>query len=463
MVFNHDNIVKKFGKFSFSGCVTAKSNAYLNKPIIREFWNRFSFGLSQIKYDCADELVFTVGKAEILPVDGCSYAINVTESGVSISATTEKNLLYGFMTLIDMISAVDDGKAVYVNCCEIREMPLINKRMVHFCVFHNTQLWQIERFIRFCGALKYTHIVLEFWGMFKYDCLKELSWQEGYTKEQLQPLIKLANDLGIEIVPMLNHWGHASAGRVRFGKHVVLNQNPSLQYLFNDTGWCWDYKNPKTLELLKRMREEMIDLCGNGEYFHIGCDEAYGFNFSLDNITEICAYINKTADNLGKLGRKTIVWGDMFLSKRAEYSSDNQYTTNCPFVECEQFIQRALDKSIIIADWQYDVKKAPVETAVTLKNAGFEVMLCSWDATGRRQSVGPCCQTVIDNNLYGVMHTTWDTLSVYGMESVVEAAARCWSNESFSDGTLIAAAVLRKAYEADTYEKSGWKFDEVEV
>ncbi len=69
----------------------------------------------------------------------------------------------------------------------------------------------------------------------------------------------MANELGIEIIPMFNHLGHASASRVMHGKHVVLDQNPKLQPLFSEDGWSWNLDNQNTVKLLRNIREELID------------------------------------------------------------------------------------------------------------------------------------------------------------------------------------------------------------
>ncbi len=457
MIFEHSEIIKKQGKLYLRNELSAKCHNALDNDIIKEFWYSHTYNLSQIKLNLADDLSFVIGDAEKLKLDGKAYSINVTQSGIAIVGKDKRSLIDGFMTLLDLIEITDDGENATIDCFELKESPIIERRMIHFCIFHSTSLFEFERFVRLCGALKYTHIILEFWGMYKYDCLKELSWKEAYSKEQIGPIIKMANDLGIEVVPMLNHWGHAAASREMYGKHVVLNQNLKLQYLFSPDGWCWNYKNPKVIELLSEMRKELIELCGKGEYFHIGCDEARGFDFSDDSINSICGFINSTAEDLKIDGKRTMVWGDMFITKEG-YDKSKKYITNCPNKEREQFIHKALNKEIIMADWQYDVKSTPVETALTLKNAGFDTILCPFDYVG---AITACCDTIADYSLYGLIHTTWHTLDT-GMPCVSIAATRCWDknsetpcgNDNIRQKT---AAVLRKVYFADSYLKSGWK------
>lgn len=459
MIFSPKDLVKKEGSFSFVGSVNATSNACIDKNVISELWHGFTFHFSTLKVTRTDGFVFSMGTARPLSLDGSSYAINVENDGVYITAKGEKDLITGFMTLIDRIYAEDeDGKTVLkIDCCEIKETPMIQNRMVHFCVFPETQLWELERFVRLCASLRYTHVIVEFWGMLKYDCMKELSWSFGFTKEQIRPIINTAKDLGLEIIPMFNHWGHASASRVMHGKHVVLDQNPSLQTYFSEDGWCWDIKNPKVRALLAEIRGELVELFGDSEYFHIGCDEAYNYDLSAkEGMDAIAGYINGIAEDMKKSGKRVIVWGDMFLYKHASYAQNEKYYCHAPSAKCEEYMLKALDRSVIIADWQYYLKHAPWETSLVFKKHGFDTLVCPWDQSA--QNVDTSLATVKENDLFGIIHTTWHTLS-QGMPFVMRAAIGCFeetAGRKSRDGALMAAH-LRKVYwvEGD-YEKAGW-------
>ena len=371
------------------------------------------------------------------------------------------------MTLLDRFQALGDDKtaSVTIDCCQLIDRPSIQNRMVHYCIFPETELWDIQRFVRFCGALKYTHIVLEFWGMLKYDCLKELSWEHAFTKEQIRPIVREATDLGIEIIPMFNHWGHSSAGRVMHGKHVVLDQNPALQTYFSEDGWCWDIRKPKVKELLSQIRAELVELCGNGKYFHIGCDEAFNFDLTKKESMEmICDYINEISRELEQQGRETIIWGDMFLYYHKYYNPNNRYTCNAPLPECEKFMLDRLSKKIIIADWQYEAKEAPVETALVFKKAGFNCVLCPWDKG--MAEVESCITTAKEEKFMGILHTTWHTLSS-GMGYVLLAAVQGFENcrvLSKPSVRTYPAALMRKVMPINgEYKKAGWAKLEIDV
>jgi len=464
MIFHSQNTVKKQGSFTFFGNVNAISHPCLNKVIIKDFWHNFTFQSSTLRVSESDEFIFLIGNVKPLPLDGSDYSINVEPGGICICAENEKNLLYGFMTLLDRFRAIDgyEGLTVEVECCQINGKPTVKNRMVHFCIFPDTEFWELKRFVRFCGALKYTHIVLEFWGMLQYDCMKELSWSHGFTKEQIKPIIKEAHNLGLEIIPMFNHWGHASACRVMHGKHVVLDQNPTLQTYFSDDGWCWDISKPKVRELLRKIRDELCELCGSGDYFHIGCDEAYGFGFTKEEMDTICDYINGIADEMRSQNRRVIVWGDMFLYRHSHYNPENKYACNAPTAEAEAYMLDRLSKELVIADWQYNASQAPVETAEVFTRAGFDCLLCPWDR-GVPQ-MNSMIFTVSEQSLMGFMHTTWHTLAS-GMLYVALAAVEGFDGIgacTMRDARVNSAAILRKVMPINgDYAKAGWSRREI--
>lgn len=455
MIFHPRNLIKTTGQFLFSGKINAIAHPCLNKNIIKEFWHNFTFQSSTLNVCESNEFIFSIGNAKALLVNDCDYTVNVEKNGVCICAKNEKNLIYGFMTLIDCFQAIDHNESltIKVECCEIKDKPMIENRMAHFCVFPETELWELQRFVRFCGALKYTHVVIEFWGMLKYDCMKELSWAHAYTKEQIKPIIQEANDLGLQVIPMFNHWGHASASRGMHGKHVVLDQNPSLQTYFSENGWCWDIRKPKVKKLLRQIREELIALCGNGNYFHIGCDEAYGFGFAKEDMDMICDFINEIVEEMRLKNRKLIVWGDMFLYYHAHYNSNNQYTCNAPTAEVEQYVLNRLHKDLIIADWQYDAMQAPVETVKVFTQAGFNCLLCPWDRGNRQMQA--VISTVKEQSLAGFLHTTWHTLS-QGMPFVALAGVGGFENIGNNDATHTATLFRKVMPVCGDYKKAGW-------
>ena len=463
-MFYPENMTLTGGSFVFSGAVTAAAPACLDNESIRMFWQGFTRRCSALQVQVTDGFCFRIGEAEALPADPGSCSIHVTETGLCIAAENEKNLLMGFMTLLDRIETVDDengATVLSIPCCRLFETPGVGLRMVHFCVFPETTLWQLQKFLRFCAALRYSHVVVEFWGMYRFTCMKELGWPQAFTKEQLTPVFAEARELGLELVPMFNHWGHASGSRGIHGKHVVLDQNPALETYFCANGWCWDIRKPKVRALMRQVRRELCEVCGAGSYFHIGCDEADGFDLETeDGMNAVCDYLNEIADDLETQGRRAIAWGDMFLYRHAHYDARNVYTANAPAPRTEEYMLNRLSRRIVIADWQYDANYAPVETAAVFTRAGFDCMLCPWDRS--IENTRACLATAKQDKLFGLIHTTWHTLSSR-MAWVAAAATGCFEKDTALRHTAT-AAILRKAdFVNGDYEKAGWATEQINV
>ena len=457
MIFHPKHTTITDGVFRFGGDLTAVAHPCLNKAALLKFWKNFTFGFSTLTVTETEGYRFTLGKAESLPLDGNAYSIRITREGVCISADGRQNLIHGLMTLLDRIRVAEEEDGfLELDCCEIRDLPSVGTRMVHFCIFPETELWELERFIRLCAALKYTHIVLEFWGMVKYDCMEELAWPHAYTKEELSPIMAEARDLGLEIIPMFNHWGHATASRVMHGKHVVLDQNPAKQSYFTEDGWCWDIRKPKVRELMRKIRAELTELCGEGKFFHVGCDEAYNFDLNpVENRDAICDYLNEISAEMTARGRRIILWGDMFLYRHPHYTRG--YTCLSPSAEAEAYMLDRLSKDVVIADWQYFPGRGAVETSEVFVRAGFDTLICPFDC-GMEHTEG-CLETAKQEGMMGLLHTTWNTLSK-GTPFVLMSAMGCYDGDFPKDHTMCmtyTAAVLRKASPVEgDYRRAGW-------
>ena len=470
MFFDVQNLKKLTGRYPVEGKIRAVAHASLCKPVFAEYWNNFSYGLSEIELLPTDSFTFCIGQAPVLPLDGESYRVSITESGVSLAACSEKSLICGFMTLIDrlLMERVNGESRLFLDACTYGETASIARRMAHFCVFPETELWEIRRFVRLCAFLRYTHLVIEFWGTFRYECLDALSWERAFSADDLREIFAEAQDLGLELVPMFNHYGHASSGRVMHGKHVVLDRSPQYAYLFDETGWAWNIGLSETIDLQKKMRQELTELCGAGSFFHIGCDEIYGFDYSERAMEEICTHINAVAQSLAESGRKPILWADMFLPRTLKNQTGNTYTAACPSENASSFMLSKLDKNVLLADWQYDACRFPVETSLYLKEKGFSVLLCPWDRGMNRTNA--CLETAKIHGLDGILHTTWHTLSS-GMPYVAKTARGCFlpagAKDMRDENQALhfnkTAEILRKVYPCGgDYRKSGWSKKEIE-
>lgn len=421
-----------------------------DNPVIEELLQNYAYGT---KWNIIRNLnnCITIGNYKKTDRGKSEYVINVTDDGVYVEGCDYSSTMRGFLTFLEKIKYSANGEYFYIENCYITENPLIDFRCVHLCIFPETKLDFLKKCVRSCAIAKYTHIILEFWGMLKFDCMIELSWPFAYSKEEIKNIVSEANALGVEIIPMFNHLGHASSCREINGKHVVLDQNPRYEYMFNSYGWIWNYKINDVYELLNKIRDELIEVCGEGSYFHIGCDEAYSIGSNEIEAVKMAEYINRVSNDLQSKGRRAIMWHDMLLSQE---EFEGYYATSSSKIS--DILIQNIDKNIIIADWQYSCHGRTWETSQKFKENGFDVVCCPWD---NKQNIIEAVDTVTTNKLYGIIHTTWHTL-FRGFREMIYAGVVSYNTikDSLDDiHRFYCASVARKALPAyGEYEKCGW-------
>lgn len=431
--------------------VTATACGKMDNKTIQKLWNGFTLTMGTLEITPCEDFVFRVGETALpaLPADS-EYALRVDENGIAIAARDYGGLVRGFMTLLMRIEY--QNKRFFIRPVETQSQYTVQNRMIHICVFPENDLYFIKKLIRLSALCQYTHIVIEFWGMLQYDCLKELAWPHAFTKAQAKELIAECRELGITPIPMFNMFGHATASRVRYGKHVVLDQNPTLQHLFTPDGWAWDVTSEEVYKLLRQVRQELYALFGDTEYFHIGCDEAYYYMHCDELRKQVPDFLRRLTLDVVKEGRRPMLWMDMILEKEAYPSGYYAFAKTGE----GQVLLDALAKESVMVDWQYNVNQAPVASSVYLKDKGHDLIVAPWLTSANYIA---CVDTVKEHNLYGVMLTTWHTLQEY-MSGILGCAKKCgaqtfaWSVDRNSEET--ASLLRRVSFEGNTYEDCGW-------
>lgn len=475
------SVAAKAGEFHFGAEATLRVNApLLTEGMIEEYkglWNRYGMrknALRVVRDERLQENCAVLCAAEHdCPALGAGdeYALTVTEKGAFVRGESAVGLLHGLFTLVQLVVpvALDDRPDYALPAVEIHDHPAIaGMRAIHLCVFPETTLILLEKAIRLAGMMKFTHVVLEFWGTMRYDALPELAWpKHAYSKEQIRPLVRLIQDLGMEVIPMLNHLGHAAQCRSCYGKHVVLDQNPGRALLFEPDGWTWCISNPETRRVLRALRQELIELCGSGKYFHLGCDESYSYATcplcsGKDTRKLLADYLNELTGELAAQGRRPIIWGDQLLDTTV-WKHPN-IATSRPDQRTHEALP-LLDRRIVIADWQYSLtEEEKIRSAELFREKGFDVVLCPWDGGGAKNTV--CLAKAVDRqHLSGLMVTTWHHLPTMMMHFPDHLSA-AWNGADYAPDPHVpftSSVLIRKLMpKPSRFEDSGfysWEVD----
>lgn len=356
------------------------------------------------------------------------YELEVSAKEIKISYSEPEGLIHAFSTVLLLIEPYSrKNDSFSIRCRRIWDSPAMSFRCMHFVIFPEVNLSLVRRAIRLCGILKCSHVILEFWGMMMFDFMKELAWENAYTKDEIRELLRDGRAFGMEFIPMMNQLGHASYARFKSGKHVVLDQAPEYEELFEEGGWTWKVSSPEALELLSKARDELYELFG-GEYFHCGADEAYNRDDRNDPTApevneEFISYINYLIDDVRKHGKKPIIWADMFLNdKDFPYPCASQYVRYC--TNCESNLAR-LDRDAILADWEYELKEDDTRTVdYFLKYRDpAKLLLATFD---RYDNIRGRAKLVTERGLLGMIGTTWHRLNTKFIQTVFYTPCVMW-------------------------------------
>ena len=444
--------------------------------IMKDLWRQFTLGAVELSVSTDLALAgagFVLSSSAQAPEQlpdlkqDAAYALRASPAGIAARGADLAGVRYAWFTLLQLLQpehATDGTLSFTLPHVTIQDGPALKFRGVHLCVFPETTPLMLEKAIRLAGFLKFTHVVIEFWGMLRLEAQKELSWPEAWSKTEARGLLEIARGMGLEVVPMFNCWGHAPASRLKCGRHVVLDQNPALAPLFEPDGWTWCLSSSRTQGLLRQVCRELIEFAGPGEFFHIGCDEAYSHATcdrcrQHDPVRLFADHINDLAVHLERLGRRPIMWGDTLLESGkwpAGFVANGSAA-----LPTHQALDR-LSRRIVIADWHYDVNSGNVATLAHFRERGFATLACPWDSAA---NIVTLAKGAAAHGALGMLATTWHHLSDY-IPQLAFTANAAWSRDAAAlrlrqcSGThlsLASASLLRKLVPAQGhFDRAGW-------
>ena len=447
---------------------------YTNKKqlaLFREFFKNATAGtgklqviLAQFEEPCA---FFTTSNAPVSidkrdDIADAEYKMIIKAGCAKLIFKDTAGLNHAFFTLLKVLEIrnADKGKERFtLPIGEIVDAPKLSFRGLHLCVFPETLFYKMRKMIRLAAFLGYSHIIMEFWGMYPYRSEKSLGRKKSFSRQQISTIVQEGRALGVEMVPMLNIYGHAAQNRVAHGKHTVLEQNPRMAPYFEMNGWNWNLLNPNVSKLQKQMIDELLELFYDCKYFHIGCDEAYDYGsdrqyLGNDKTQVLIDHINDISGYLQDKGRTTLMWGDMLLC-------DEKFAGCEQWGESKEICQRiiaGLDKRIILVDWQYTMQNEDLPTAKFLSEQGFKVICAPWE---NRTTAKIIIKNIEQHNYYGLLQTTWHTL-FSNIDLLPVGAILSWcGNQNLSEylrwGKMqtVSARYLRCVMRSKRYEEEG--------
>lgn len=357
------------------------------------------------------------------------YVLRVEPTEAMILARSPRGLVYGCQTLLQLVEPDPATGGRRLHGARIVDYPQLGFRAVHICIFPNTELAAVRQMILLASRFKYNAVVIEPWSSLKSRKQPETAYAHAYEPAQIRPLVELGHALGMEMIPMLNSWGHASGMRSRSSEHVVLDRYPQHKDLYEADGWSFCLSNPAIYDQLFDRYDELLELFAPVRYFHLGLDEAWGHLGQqtseqlrgTDPLKLIRDHLAKLHDYFARRDIRVLVWHDMFLERDHPRLGRQSPANSFPPFNTHLALP-TLPRDVIIAAWNYSATNEwPVPKY--FHDQGFPVVVCPWKT--KRNTIA-LLDVAKKHDLLGHIATTWDSLDVC-QPSVAEAGVLAWT------------------------------------
>ena len=366
-------------------------------------------------------------KVECVPQKADAYRITATKGALAIEAADiggARNAMRTLRQLAEPVRGTREVKGYFVPALVIDDAPAMAFRGFHICWFPENTPVQIERFIRLAAYYKMNRVVLESWGTFVSEKHPELNMPGGsMTVREIKRLVKIADSIGVTLIPQFNLFGHASGARSCSHKHTILDFHPELQPLFEPMGWTWCLSNPETAKLIEERVIEMHEAFGRPSYFHAGCDEAEDMGTCAacrrtDYAGVVQKYLTRIHDVLAARKCRMMIWHDMFLQAgdprwKGFYANGSKQA---------EVMLDGLPRDMVICDWYYGApnKENAWPTLTYFKEKGFPVLACPWENPEGYRGLSKAVQS---EKLEGMLCTAWHHLYGSSMMAIYFRAA----------------------------------------
>lgn len=310
----------------------------------------------------------------------------------------------------------------------------------------------IKEFIDFIAENGYNTLVLYLEGRIRTEIFPFPTREESYSPEEMKDVVAYAAGKNIDIIPVVSTLGHAEL----FLKHRKMQDFAELRNgasgRFGGSA-LRDFcpSQPGTLEFFEAYLKEICDIFPS-KYFHIGGDETWDMAicdlcYSRANTEGLSgiysSYINECHKIVsGKLGRRMIIWDDMF-----EYFPDA--------LDC-------MPRDIIMCCWQYGTSRdLPVGHFL---NRTRHDWLAEYEKRGFEYIIAPADYSIENISLltrYGARHkplggllTTWEKSDAFVYQSLpdIAFAGRLWKGGRLDSDKAIVKSLVKDIFKTDSAE-----------
>ncbi|MGH9327483.1 MAG: glycoside hydrolase family 20 zincin-like fold domain-containing protein [Terriglobia bacterium] len=247
-------------------------------------------------------------------VEQQSYRLELSGSGIRITANADPGLLYGVDTLVQLVKP-EEQHWVLPNAT-ITDWPDLELRNIYWDDNHHLdRLDVLKKALRQAAFYKINGVIIKLNSHFQFASAPAIVGPYALSPEQLQELTDYGLKYHVQLIPYLDGPGHIS----------FILKHPEYQSLreFPDSNYELCSTNPGTYKLLEGMYTDLLNANKGVKYFQISEDEPYYVGLADNSQCDearltkqlgtrgkvLARFMTKTSTYLHDRGRTVIFWG----------------------------------------------------------------------------------------------------------------------------------------------------------
>ena len=383
------------------------------------------------------------------------YALEIDRDLIRITGKDRAGLLYGFMTLHQLMEDAMDQE-VPLPRCRITDYPLLSYRAIHLDMKHHLEKREYYyRLMDLLARYKINAVIAEMEDKLAYEREPLVGSRDALSLEEWKQLSEYARERNIEISPLIQGLGHAS----------FILKHDAYRSLRDDllSDWAFNPLDPGTYDVQFNLYRDALEATPYGRYLHVGGDEVHttGRGSGLSPLELQMEWLNRVCEFADEHGRTPIFWDDMPLKHAEVYrpmfdprlskeTVDSIWEEQAPVLEA--FLDR-FPRNCIYMRWNYsDPEAYGNEKAMAwFRENGFRVMGATAGQTrwvlmpqeeSNMENIHTFAKSSITGGMNGLLLTLWDDDSPHFelyIRGIVAFAEYTWAGDRLSKGEIKSA------------------------
>lgn len=270
------------------------------------------------------------------------YSLEIHKAQIKIKSPSIEGLTYGLTTLLQILSTTPKiENIISISEKNILDGPRFSWRNLSLDLARTyLSIEEIKRVIDLIALYKLNVLTLHLsdnnsWRIQpgrKAEQLEIKSTDLFYTNDELEELVRYANDKFVTIIPEIDGPGFATA---------LMKLRPELISEHNSNAHWLDPQLPATYPIMKDVLSQIASIFFSSKYINIGADEPAGMpeNLYIIYVQEIKAFIRT-------LGKETMGWQKSIRAGIDPYHLLQFWKSNSK--EAKEEIRKALENKVPI-------------------------------------------------------------------------------------------------------------------